>query len=138
MHFTQIHFKYALCNIPILEMYRRIKILKSLCELKFPYPLRSPVWCLALLIIMTMTITILITNNANYLINPNIRHDTATVVAPVELSSKFHESFHNIRLKPLIWKLFIILAFKHGESSLLGRLSLICKANSQLAVCLAL
>ena len=30
-----------------------------------------------------MTITILITNNANYLISPNIRHDTATVVAPV-------------------------------------------------------
>ena len=88
-------------------MYRRIKILKSLCELKFPYPscktpLRSPVWCLALLIIMTVTITIVITNNANYLINPNIRHDTATVVAPVELSSKFHETFHNIRIKPLI------------------------------------
>ena len=65
-------------------------------------PLRSAVWCLALLIITTMTITILITNNANYLISPNIRHDTATVVAPVELSSKFRESFYNIRRRPLL------------------------------------
>ena len=88
-------------------MYQRIKILKSLCELKFPYPScssfekdLSPVWCLALLIITTMTITILITNNANYLISPNIRHDTATVVAPVELSSKFRESFYNIWRRP--------------------------------------